>query len=170
MSRLDPRRCGRRPDAKDRDLRDLGLDLEEEIALNIARLFFQSFAAPESSAWMAALAEAEARFGPRDGPILAARILAALQAVRKSRRSTFLFNSPACPGCAAVATEHERRLMRALSALRRGDRGTARLEAMMLCEGNRLDAVLGALAALGAVLDGRLPDNVSPSRHAWVAE
>lgn len=171
MKDLNAHNCGRHPDPKDRYLSELGLALEEEITLTIARLFFQSFASPEGNTWIAAMAEAEGRFGYRDGPIVAARLLAALQAIRRSRTSTFMFNSPVCPCCAAIVTEHERRLMGALSAIRRGDRGTARIEVMMLCEGNRLEVVLAALAALGKALDGDLPSNIRPVRQtSWVAE
>ena len=61
--------------------------------------------------------------------------------------------------------------MGALSAIRRGDRGTAQIEVMMLCEGNRLEVVLAALAALGKALDGDLPSNIRPVRQtSWVAE
>jgi len=151
--------CGRQPEPKDCYLSSLNLTLEEQTALTIARYFFQSFAAPHTNAWITAMAESEARFGYREGPVIAARLLATLQVIRRARNSVFMFNSPACPGCAAIATEHERRLMTALSAHRRGDVGTARLEMMMLCEGNRVDMVLCGLACLGQALDGHLPEN-----------
>ena len=167
MKDLDDLHCGRQPDPKDCYLSSLNLTLEEQIALTIVRYFFHSFAVPQSNAWITAMAEAEARFGYHEGPVIAARLLALLQVIRRARRSVFMFNSPTCPGCAAIATEHERRLMTALSAQRRGDVGTARLEVMMLCEGNRVDTVLCGLAWLGQALDGHLPkspDRTSMSR------
>jgi hypothetical protein len=156
--------CGRMPDPKDCHIRDLSLTREEEIVLTVARLFFRSFAVAGSEAWVAGMAEAEAGLGYRDGPIVAARLLATIQAVRRSRQSVFLFNSAGCPGCSAVATEHERRLMRALSAVRRGDGAVARAEMMMLCEGNCIERVLAALLALGHALDceARRPPAVHP--------
>lgn len=169
MRDLDRMHCGRQPDPKDCFVADLRLTLEEQIALTLARLFFQSFAGARSDGWVAAMAEAEARFGHRDGPIVAARLLAALQAIRQSRRSVFMFNSPACPGCAAIATEHERRMMRALSALRRGEVTAARAEIVMLCEGRGDDRVLRALTALGRALDGELPANARPVHRAGAA-
>ncbi|MEM7721098.1 MAG: hypothetical protein AAF376_01880 [Pseudomonadota bacterium] len=170
MKDLRETHCGRTPDPKDCYLSELGLSLEEEITLTIARLFFQSFAAPESNAWINAMAEAEARFGYRDGPIVAARLLATLQVMRRARKSIFMFNSPVCPGCAAIATEHERRLMMALSAVRRGDMGPARLEIMMLCEGNRIDMVLAGLSGLAQALDGKSPENARRAEQNWMPQ
>lgn len=170
MKDLNVHACGRTADEKDRLVHDLNLTLEEQITLTVARLFFQSFSTPEGYTWLAAMAEAEARFGYVDGPLIAARLLAALQVIRRSRRSTFMFNSPTCPGCAAIATEHERRLMTALSCIRRGDKGTARVEVIMLCEGHRTEMVLSALDALGRALDGKLPANVRPCAHERMAE
>lgn len=154
MKDINAQHCGRVPDPKDSYLDDLDLRLEEQITLTIARMFFQSFCTPEGMTWIAALAEAEARFGTEEGPKIAARLLASLQSVRRARRSTFMFNSPTCPGCAAIATEHERRFITAVAALRRGDTGKARLEVMMLCEGNRVEIVVTALQALARALDG----------------
>lgn len=158
--------CGRQPDPKDCHLAELRLTPEEQIALTLARLFFQSFAGTRPNGWVTAMAEAEARFGDRDGPIVAARLLAALQAIRRSRRSVFMFNSPACPGCSAIATEHERRMMRALSALRRGKATAAYAEIVMLCEGQGADRVLSTLSALGRALDGDVPATERPVHHA----
>ncbi|MBF9052520.1 hypothetical protein GTA62_21165 [Roseobacter sp. HKCCD9010] len=168
MKDFNPVHCGRTPDPKDCYVSELGLTLEAELALTVARLFFQSFASPNSNAWVAAMAEAEARFGYRDGPIIAARILATLQVIRRARKSVFMFNSPTCPGCAGIATEHERRLMGALVNVRRGEMGHARLEIMMLCEGNRVEIVLSALIALARALDGELPENSHPKHETRV--
>lgn len=169
MRDLDGMHCGRQPDPKDCYVADLRLTLEEQIALTLARLFFQSFAGARTDGWVAAMAEAEARFGYRNGPIVAARLLAALQAIRRSRISVFMFNSPACPGCSAIATEHERRMMRALSALRRGEATAARAEIVMLCEGRGADRVVSALYALGRALDGDVPANARPFYGAGAA-
>ena len=169
MKKIDRLPCGRVPDAKDSTLSSLGLALEEEITLTIARLYFQSFCTPEGMTWIAAMAEAEARFGPEQGPRVAARCLAALQAIRGARRSVFMFNNPWCPSCAAIATEHERRLIVAIAALRRGDESKAQVEMMMLCEGNSSDRVLAALAALARTLGPEVPQACAPAETARVA-
>ncbi len=166
MRKIDRLPCGRVPDTKDCDLSSLGLSLEEEVTLTVARLFFQSFCTPDSMAWIGAMAEAEARFGPEEGPLVAARLLGALQAIRRARRSTFLFNNPGCPGCSAIATEHERRLIVAIAALRRGDEGRARIEVMMLCEGNPGDRVVTALTALARTLGIEAPAPTEPAQDS----
>ena len=149
--------CGRTPSDKDCYLTDLSLAWDEEITLTLARFFFSSFAQPNSMGWISALAEAEARFGHTHGPQIAARLLAALQSIRRARKSVFMFNSPCCPGCASVATEHERRLVTAIHAIRSGDIGKAHLEILMLCEGSQVETVLIALSALARALDSTRP-------------
>lgn len=144
--------CGRPFDEKD-ILRDAaGLDAIEDTVLTIARHYFQSFAVPQSQAWMNAINLAEQAFGRQDGGQIAARVMSVLRAMRGARRSTFMFNSPGCKGCSAVLSEHERRLIGAFAALRRGALGQARVEAMMLCEGNATDALIYEMRALSAAL------------------
>jgi len=162
-----PSGCGRAPDHKETYLSDLPLNRDERACLAIIRQYFQCFAAPASMGWLAAQAEADAHFGPEQGPVIAARCLMVLQAVRRARRSTFMFSSPTCPGCAAIATEHERRLVLALHGMRRSRPGEARLEALLLCEGNRIEPVLWTLESLADALDrGATAPNPNPHPHA----
>jgi hypothetical protein len=156
--------CGRNPARNERYLSELNLTLEEQIVLTVARHFFHSFARPNSMAWLNALGEAEARFGRDDGPRIASRILVVLQSVRRARKSVFMFNPSTCPCCSAIATEHERRLMVAVHAMRRDDRGQARLEMLLLCEGNPIEEVLASLSELGAAMDHERPVSRSASR------
>lgn len=129
-----------------------GLDPHEITVLALTRFYFQSFAMPQSHAWIHCLEMAQAQYGEADGLVLAGRILSALKAVRSTRRSLFCFNSPTCHGCASVLTEHERRLIVSLAALRRGQDGTARTELMMLCEGNDTADVISAFIHLAEAL------------------
>lgn len=159
--------CGRVATAKDRPIHLLGLDPAERALLGIARLMFQTFSPADVGDWIAALTRAEAAFGPAQGAMIFARLARLLQCMRQSRRSVFLFNNPACPGCAAIVTEHERRLMLALVAARQGQAARAAIEVMMLCEGNEIDRVLAALddlaiAMMGAPLDGHACAELSP--------
>jgi hypothetical protein len=80
-----------------------------------------------------------------------------LDTIRQSRTSTFVFSNPACPCCAAIVTEHEQRIINALSAARSDRRNRAVLEMMMLCEGNDIDPVMQSLDALALVLGPREP-------------
>ncbi|MEL6953382.1 MAG: hypothetical protein AAFN09_00125 [Pseudomonadota bacterium] len=154
MSEPDPDPCCGRPvEDKDSLRAEAGLDTAEHGILDIARFYFSSFAHPDSQAWMAGLDTAQALFGD-DGPRIAARVMDVLRAMRCARRSTFMFNAPTCPGCSRILTEHERRLIQGFAALRRGAMGQARVEAMMLCEGNPTGALLDAMQALADVLPG----------------
>jgi hypothetical protein len=162
-------RCDRRPSRKEIGLPDLNLSPGEDAALTIARLFLRAIAEPASGAWIDAMRAAEARFGPRDGPVIAARVLDVIGTIRRSRRSVFMFNAPGCPCCAAIVTEHERRMMLAISALRRGRTAAARGEVMMLCEGHGAERTLAALGALGTALDGDRDDPAHRLQHARAA-
>lgn len=153
MKDLNHGGCRRALSDKECFLTELRLPLEEQIALTLARYFFEAFSEPRSMAWLNAFAEAEARFGFVLGPQVAARMTATLQAVRHARRSDFMYNKASCPGCSTIVTEHERRLMMGIHLMRKGDLGRAQLEVMMLCEGNNVDHVLQAISAFGRSLD-----------------
>ncbi|MDX8354795.1 hypothetical protein [Cognatiyoonia sp. IB215182] len=144
--------CGRRPDQKEILRTDARFDYAEDHILTIARFFFQSFACPQSHAWLRASDIAQTAFGDEIGPIIAARLVDVLRSVREARRSVFHFNSPVCEGCAAIVSEHERRLMGALQAVCRGNAGRAQTELMMLCEGNNITQSLGAMTRLSLML------------------
>ncbi|MEJ6404806.1 hypothetical protein [Yoonia sp. 2307UL14-13] len=153
MSRTHARSCcGRLPEAKETPLAEAHFDDVEKSILAIARYFFQSFAAPQSQGWMAALDLAEATFGDLDGPIIATRLLTTMRAVRYARRSVFSFNCQSCETCAAILTEQERRLIAALQAIRGGQIGRAQTELLMLCEGNDIKQVMGAMTRLSIAL------------------
>lgn len=134
---------------------DADLDTIESHLLTIARFYFQSFAVPESHSWIGALEQSEAAFGDIKGPLVGTRLLCALMAVRQARQSVYCFNSPTCPDCAAIVTEHERRFMTAIQAMRAGRKGQAKTELMMLCEGNETNPSLEALTRLVSVLPKR---------------
>lgn len=146
--------CGRRPDAKETLVSDAGFDAHEITTLSLTRYYLQSFAMPQSHAWIGCLERAQFHYGEAQGMLLAGRLLNALRAMRYARRSTFHFNSPVCPGCSNILTEHERRLMRSLAALRRGHEGIVRTEMMMLCEGNDTAEAIATLSQVAMTLPG----------------
>ncbi|WP_370212163.1 hypothetical protein [Roseovarius sp.] len=136
------------------------LDAAERSCLETIRHMLHSFAAPQSQAWMTAVRCADAGFAPATGPLIATQAMRYIDEVRKSRISVFHFNSAACPPCAAVLTEHERRLMLALHWARRGHPARARLELMLLCEGNEIAHAMARLTALSRALPA--PADVAP--------
>ncbi|MEM8536769.1 MAG: hypothetical protein AAGF56_02795 [Pseudomonadota bacterium] len=153
MARFGKDACQKRdPGMKEIARSSAGFDDDEDAILTVARCFFHNFAMPDSQSWMAGFDLADAAFGDTQGPVVGARVFAALRAVRLSRRSVFCFNSPCCPCCAEVVSEHERRFMRALQAVRRGHPGAVHTELMMLCEGNDTAHVVTALDHLSSCL------------------
>jgi hypothetical protein len=149
--------CRRRPGPKEIWRDEAGLDACEHTLLTCSRFYFQSFAEPASQGWLRALSTTDAFFGVQQGPIVAVRLLTAMQAMRLRRRSIFQFSHPQCAHCAEVLTEHERRFMTALKASRCGDTATAQLELMMLCEGADTTDVQAALIDLATVLTSPTP-------------
>ena len=89
------------------------------------------------------------------GAGFAMKVFEAMKAVRTTRKSTFTFSSPTCPGCSEILTEHERRMLLALAAIRVGKIGVAQLELMMLCEGNDVGHVIEAFAAVADAMPVR---------------
>ena len=94
----------------------------------------------------------EKYFGIEGGARVGVRLLLALQEMRFARRSVFLFNAPECLGCSKYLSEHERRLITSIAALRRGRFGLAQAEMMMLCEGHDTSATLSAFSELAILL------------------
>ncbi len=157
-------RCNRMLQSKEIYRKDFNLDATEADLLTIARFYFQSFAVPESQAWMRALSHAESEFGAIPGPAVSMGVLKAIMAIRHARHSVYCFNSPTCTDCAAIITEHERRFMTALQAMRAQKTGEARTELMMLCEGNDTAPAIEALRQLIAKLP-RLSNTIGSSAH-----
>ncbi len=151
--------CGRLMGQKDIHLEDLRLDTGYYTILQLIRLYMQSVSHPQSMAWIAALTNADEAFGRIYGPQIASRTLEVLQHMRLSRRSMFSFNSPTCPSCCQIVTEHERRFMVALECAKAGLTGRANMELIMLCEGNDVWPVRQAMDCLNALIADALLHN-----------
>lgn len=122
------------------------------ICLDIARLFFNSFSAPGRHDWIRAFDVAEFSFNQREGPEVAMLVMKLLRSLRGSRKSVFMYSNRDCPCCRGITTEHERRLITALSHARRGHEKRAQLEMMLLCEGNDTEEVMAWLRELSLAL------------------
>lgn len=114
----------------------------EQIALDVMRFIFVSFAAPQTHAWTHALSLSEAAYGPVTGPVVASANVNFVQAMRRLRKTPFCFSDPRCPECRRHLSDPEFRLIK-LARLMAGDLiSPARVEAMVLCEGGVSDALL----------------------------
>lgn len=117
----------------------LSLDPFAELTLALMRLHFQTFAAPETQGWLAALRLATTHVGPRAAGQLCYDLVALVQALREARTSTFAFNADGCACCCVWLTPEERRLMELLDTLRHRQIGRARVVVQMLCDGAQGD-------------------------------
>ncbi|MEM7422619.1 MAG: hypothetical protein AAF334_02795 [Pseudomonadota bacterium] len=148
----------RDPSSKEMLVSEANLDMGEITILEICRYFFVSFTSPCSHAWMKAFVKAESMFPPDSAAEVAWRTAAFLQGMRTSRRSIFQFNSPNCPGCARILSEHERQLLGVLVATRCNRESEAMTHAMVICEGNSTDSLLAATRDLSDAMGERLLD------------
>ena len=144
--------CNRQPGHKDAYVSLAGLDHTEVAVLEIARFYLQTHATECSQSWILGLKASEKFFGIESGARVGVRLLLALQEMRFARRSVFSFNAPQCTGCSKYLSEHERRLITSIAALRRGRLGLAQTEMMMLCEGQDTSAALSAFSELVILL------------------
>lgn len=140
--------CPRQANGKETALADAGFDQVERSILEICRFFFQTFAQPTCQSWLHALQRADHVFDPDHSAQTAFEILAMVQAMRASRKSSFRFNNPYCPGCSQLLTEHERQFIGVLRGLRSGRVSAAQTHAMLLCEGHDTTAFLDRTASL----------------------
>lgn len=163
-----PECCDRPPGDKEIAVANAGFDFVELTVLEIARLFWQTFAHPDSQSWFYALQRAEQSFGGTRGGEIGLEILAAVQAMRMSRMSCFQFNNPSCKGCSAILSEHERQFMNVFRAIREERPGLARTHAMLLCEGNDTDPLIDRMGELVQATYGKHVERRSSSVTAYI--
>lgn len=154
-----PNRCRHPKPSGHIRVTDAGFDAFELGTLEIMRHYFATFGNPATQSWMRALELSFVHFPQVTALTQSVKILAAVQAMRRSRRSMFCFSSPTCPDCAQVLTDAERHLMAAIHCIRIGRSREAQTHAMLLCEGNDATEFLAAVR----VMCRDAPDYVAPS-------
>lgn len=125
------------------------------MALEIMRYFFVAYTDPERHSWETAFLHAQRTLGEDHGPVIATRILALVQAMRTSRKSTFSFSSPYCACCRNHVSNSEKHMLDAVCAIERGDPVGARANALVLCEGYDTESFLEAARKLAAEISVR---------------
>ncbi len=123
-------------------LESLNPDPFARLTLALLRLYFQTFAAPASQGWLAALRLATIHVGPRAAPALCYESVALVQALREARSSPFRFNPEGCACCRQWLTPEERLLLEFLAALRGRRRGRAQALVQLLCDGSPSDTLI----------------------------
>ncbi|MBU2941088.1 hypothetical protein KO510_00235 [Shimia thalassica] len=131
---------------------EAGFDHKDLAVLKITRLFFQSFVAPETQAWMRCFAVSGSVFGQEKAARVVEAVLCAVQSMRTIRRSGFQFSNPDCPNCDRFLSENERQLMGVFVSARSGRPSAMHANAMVLCEGNNARTFLNAAQALANLL------------------
>ena len=136
----------------DTALAEAGFQKDELAILTIMRRFCFSYMNAPYPYWEDALDVAVSKFGENGGPVVAMAILNVIRKMRVSRRTIFDFHNPYCGICATKLTECEERLIRTLQFVRKGDRSSATVEAMILCEGNDTGPTLDAMHKLAKLI------------------
>lgn len=126
---------GRTGKADEVALDSLNPDPFARLTLALMRLHFQTFAAPDTQGWLAALRLATTHVSPREAGPLCYDLVVLIQALRAARSSPFRFNPDGCACCRVWLTPEERLLMEVLAALRQGRRGRAQTLVQLLCDG-----------------------------------
>lgn len=145
MPHAHPRRPGDTPVAA------LDLTPRECAVLAAARYLFVSFAEPHSHAWIAVVLGSDDFFSGEDHAAVARAVLTLVQEIRRSRRSVLHFSNPRCACCAGMVTAAERHMMLTLRFCAAEDVSAAATNAMLLCEGNGIGAVLDAARRLACL-------------------
>lgn len=143
--------CGH-PGPREELVETAGLDRFERAALEVIRLILSDMAGhrPRYAPDTAQLAQA--RFGWQRGGAILAGLTAFAQTMSLSRRDTFHYSNPYCPGCCQVLTQGEGHLLRLLHHMRRGQRGRAMAHALILCEARPVAALLDAASDLASLV------------------
>lgn len=110
-------------------------DRIERYTLETARIFFIAFSEPDTQFWMYAYRYCESAYGAIKGPAIAQATLDMLNAMRTTRPHTFNYTDPRCRDCSEFMTPEERYLMESFRHLRTENKGTAQMNALLLCEG-----------------------------------
>ncbi|MEM7269394.1 MAG: hypothetical protein AAF401_09085 [Pseudomonadota bacterium] len=137
---------------QDMPLAECGFDPFEETTLRIARYFFQSFASPESRGWCAAFEMAEQSYPAPFGATIAMALARALEVLRNSRKTGFVYINPECPACAGTITQEERHLLSVLRAVRAGKRSEAQANAVMVCQGASHEELVASFERLCLII------------------
>ncbi|WP_158243125.1 hypothetical protein [Acidimangrovimonas sediminis] len=128
------------------------------VMLDIVRLMLQSYDCPARDGWMRGLALAEAAWGPARGARVFAELARCLDAMRRARRSPYLYANPDCAHCGRSPTPHEELLLQCLGHALHGREAEMAGAAMLLCEANPCAPLLVALQRVAAVATETAPE------------
>ncbi|MEM0976387.1 MAG: hypothetical protein AAGJ34_02510 [Pseudomonadota bacterium] len=135
----------------------LNIDAFEQTYLTVARHIFMNFERPNAQRWMNAFMEAERAFPAPFGATIAHAISVAIHEMRMCRTNTFSYFNTDDPVAPVSVTKEERYFVSVLQDIRGGDTASAKLNALLLCEGGDAGAFLGAVERI-AIITGDVKD------------
>ncbi|MEM9581673.1 MAG: hypothetical protein AAGA08_01005 [Pseudomonadota bacterium] len=120
----------------------------ESDTLSIARMFFVSFHLPQRNAWVSAFEFGEDTFGRQSGALITKTVLDTVNELRIARTSGFEYCDPFCPTCREFLTREERYLVSIIHQMRERNMASAKMNAMLLCEGGDTQKMMNHIADL----------------------
>ncbi|MEL6734315.1 MAG: hypothetical protein AAFO98_00315 [Pseudomonadota bacterium] len=144
--------CGHPKMKDDQDIEDLHFDETERFVLSLIRQFCLAYTQSPHPLWECAFDFACHNKGPKEGPAIAYAVLNVMRTMREARKSTFRYNNPGCSCCRKRVSNCERLLLNAFHLTRHGDRSSAQMELLMLCEGHDTRSVLTAMEQLTSLV------------------
>jgi hypothetical protein len=134
-------------------IKELQLKPTELAILKISRYYFLNFVDPIEQSWLNAIYESLDKFGHKKGPEIAVTVLAAIQTMRRSRVSTFCFNSPECECCSVFITDNERNFLNIVRSVSKGNMKKASTYGFVLCESNEPEMLIKSIQILTKICD-----------------
>lgn len=129
----------------------LSMNAFETAFLDVARHIFETIENPQSQCWMTAFLKAEQVFQPPFGATIAHAIAITVQAISAERLRVFAYHKSDSPIASDAVTDEERYLVLALRAVREQEHSTARLNALLICEGGDNSGLLAALERVAII-------------------
>lgn len=129
----------------------LNMNAFEAAFLDVARHIFETLETPQTQCWMTAFMKAEQVFEPPFGATIAHAIALTVQEISAERLRVFAYYKSGSPVAARALTDEERYLVLALRAMREHQHSTARLNALLICEGGDNSGLLAALERISII-------------------
>ncbi len=141
---------------KSKAISDCGFHDNTVKLIELSRFYCSYFGKGLQPDFDAATAYCRTRFDHSNPDEVAMGLLCVLNAMRKSRKSTFSFHCLGCPNCRKRVSECERLLFQTIEDMRLGLKQKASVSAMMLCEGNDTNDFLTSADQLGKILEKQI--------------
>lgn len=127
---------------------ETNLGLDELKLLQICRYYFSCYSQNQHPDPEITLELCIEKFGNKHSIEIAMSLLNVLSNMRRSRKSTFQYNSSKCKKCKSRISECERLLLYTIQFRRLGNKQSSYISSMILCEGYETDSFLKSIDIL----------------------